>query len=172
MSKTLATTFLVIALAAAVAAADPKELVAAREQFQKQTNAGEVERQRYLLELAALRSTFADARRTADWQAVDAEMRQHPVPKDADSSAYAKTLAGEWASPRHNYLFRPDGTWSMLPVEPDITHGRWRIEGNQYFDTVETTPPQTRQYTILLLTARDFIFTDGKNVFFETRLKK
>jgi len=59
----------------------------------------------------------------------------------------------------------------MIPVEPDITHGTWRIQGNQYFDTAATDPPETRQYTIILITKQDFVFTDQEVVFYEKRLK-
>jgi len=57
-------------------------------------------------------------------------------------------------SPRHDYLYRADGTWTMLPADPDTTHGTWRIDGNQYFDTAATDPPQTSQYTIILISSR------------------
>jgi len=49
----------------------------------------------------------------------------------SDSKALSARLVGKWESPRHDYLYRADGTWTMLPVEPDIAHGTWRIEGNQ-----------------------------------------
>jgi hypothetical protein len=59
----------------------------------------------------------------------------------------------------------------MTPVEADVTHGTWHIEGNRSFETVATEPPRSFQYTIILLTKRDFVFTDGEIVFYETRLK-
>lgn len=59
----------------------------------------------------------------------------------------------------------------MIPMDPDTTHGTWRIEGNQYFDTAATDPSQTSQYTIILLTQRDFVFTDQEIVFYKTWLK-
>ena len=59
----------------------------------------------------------------------------------------------------------------MTPVEPDITHGTWRIEGNQYFNTYATDLPQTSQHTIILISKRDFVFTDQTYVFYETRRK-
>jgi hypothetical protein len=80
-------------------------------------------------------------------------------------------LVGKWESPRHDYLYRADGTWSMIPEEPDIAHGTWRIEGNRYIDTHASDPPQATQYTIILITKRDFVFTDHEVVFYETRLK-
>jgi hypothetical protein len=97
----------------------------------------QADRQHYILGLAALRDKFAEARRTSDWRAVDAEIRRYPAPKDSGSNALSKLLVAEWASPRHEYVFRSNGTWSILPAEPGTTCGRWRIEGNQYYDTSE-----------------------------------
>ena len=59
----------------------------------------------------------------------------------------------------------------MLPADPDTTHGTWRIENNQYFDIVATDPPETRQYTIILISKQDFVFADQEIVFYEKRLK-
>ena len=59
----------------------------------------------------------------------------------------------------------------MLPADPDTTHGTWRIEGNQFFDTAATDPPEPTQYIIILITKRDFVFTDQERVFYEKRLK-
>jgi hypothetical protein len=97
--------------------------------------------------------------KTDEWQAIDAEIKRHPAPSDSDSKKLSSVLVGEWASPRHDYLYRADGTWTMLPVEENVTHGRWRIEGNQYVSTAATDPSETR-YTIILITKKDFVFTD------------
>ena len=43
--------------------------------------------------------------------------------------------------------------------------------GNQYFDTAATDPPQTSQYTIILISSRDFVFADQEGVFLEVRIK-
>jgi hypothetical protein len=169
MKKTIAAAIWTVVLTANLCAAEPKELQAAQKHFQATAHPGEADRQSYITGLAALRAKFAEAKRTSDWQAVDAEIRRHPTPKDSDSNAFSKILVGQWASPRHEYVFRGDGTWSMLPAEPDATRGRWHIKGNQYFDTVGS---DSRHYTILLLTAHDFIYTDGEVVFYETRIKK
>ena len=172
MNKRVATALLLIALATSLFAAEPKELQTARAHFQGLAHITEADRQHYVVSLAGLRDKFVQANRTSDWQAVDAEIRRHPAPKDSDSKAFSKALVGEWASPRHEYVFRSDGTWSMLPAEPGITHGRWRIQGNQYFDIAEVNPPDTSRYTIILLSRQDFIFTDGEVVFYERRIKK
>jgi hypothetical protein len=108
---------------------------------------------------------------TDEWQAIDAEIKQHPAPKDSGSKAFSSLRVGEWKSPRHDYLYRSDGTWTMLPAEENITHGNWRIEGNQYFDTAAVATTETNQYTIILITENDFVFADQTDVFYETRLK-
>jgi hypothetical protein len=130
----------------------------------------EAARADYVTRLIRLREQAARTKTDA-WQAIDAEIKQHPAPNDSDSKALSNLLVGKWESPRHDYLYGADGTWTMLPVEPDITHGTWRIEGNQYFDTAATDPPETTQYTIILITKTDFVFADQEVVFYEKRLK-
>jgi len=137
--------------------------------YGKIAHPGEAARADYITRLVRLREEAA-RRKTDAWHAIDAEIKQHPAPDDA-AKALSNLLVGEWESPRHDYLFRADGTWTMTPVEPDIAHGTWRIEGNQYFNTYATDPPQTFQYTIILISKRDFVFTDQQIVFYETRSK-
>jgi len=146
----------------------PKELEDLKSQFEKSPQT-EADRQQYITSLAKLRDKFAQADKTADWQAVDAEIRSRPAPKDSDSKTLSALLVGKWDSPRHEYAFKENGTWVMLPEEPGVTHGKWRIEGNHYFDIAMVKPPKTTQYTIILLTKKYFIFTDNENVFYETR---
>jgi hypothetical protein len=138
--------------------------------YDKISHPSEAARADYITRLVRLRE---QATRTSNytWQAIDAEIKQHPAPNDSNSKVLSRLLVGKWESPRHDYLYRADGTWTMLPIDPDTTHGTWRIEGNQYFDTAATDPPQTSQYTIILITKRDFVFTDREVVFYETRLK-
>ena len=43
----------------------------------------------------------------------------------------SQLMVGEWQSPRHTYLYRSDGTWTILPEKIDsyqATNGRWRTE--------------------------------------------
>jgi len=145
-------------------------LAAARQHYAKISKPSEAARADYLTHLARLRDKAADANTDA-WQEIDAEIKQHPAPKDSDSKAFTALRVGQWESPRHDYLYRADGTWTMLPAEPDITHGTWRIDGNQYFDTAATDPPLASQYTIILISKTDFIFMDREIVFYETRSK-
>jgi len=147
-----------------------RALQEAKRDYEKISKPSEAARSDYITRLVRMREKAARLK-TDEWQAIDAEIKRHPAPGDSDSKTLSSLLVGEWKSPRHDYLYRPDGTWTMLPVEEGITHGRWRIEGNQYFDTAATDPHETSQYTIILITRKDFVFTDQTYVFYETRLK-
>jgi hypothetical protein len=147
-----------------------RALQEAKRDYEKIPKPSEAVRSDYITRLVRMREKGARLK-TDEWQAIDAEIKRHPTPSDSDSKKLSSLLVGEWASPRHDYLYRADGTWTMLPVEENVTHGRWRIEGNQYFDTAATDPPETSQYTIILITKKDFVFTDQTKVFYETRLK-
>jgi hypothetical protein len=150
----------------------PTELAGALEKaerdYEKISRPSEAARSDYITRLVRMREQAARSK-SDDWQAIDAEIKRHPAPADSDGKAFAGRLAGEWSSPRHDYLYRNDGTWTITPVEDDILHGTWRIEGNQYFSTVAAEPPETIQYTIILIGQKDFVFTDQTNVFYETR---
>jgi hypothetical protein len=118
-----------------------------------------------------LREKAASAR-TDEWQAIDAEIKRHPAPGDADSKILSSLLVGQRESPRHDYLYRADGTWTMLPEEEEgITHGVWRIESNQYFFIAAIEPAGKSPDTIILITKKDLVFSDQTGVFCETRLK-
>lgn len=159
-----------VAFATGLVAGEPKELAAAKKDFAQNAHPDEAARVHYVQSLAGLRDKLAKS--NGDWQAVDAELRKHPAPKDANSASYRSLRVGEWTSPRHGYVYRKNGTWSMTPVEPDATRGGWKIEGNQYFaGAMATEKADMTKYTIILLTAKEFIFTDGTVVFFEKRAK-
>jgi hypothetical protein len=145
-------------------------LETAKRDYERVPHPSEAARSDYITRLVRMREKAARLK-TDEWQPIDAEIKRHPAPNDSDSKTFSSLLVGKWESPRHDYLYRADGTWTMLPIEKDITHGRWRIEGNQYFDTAATEPPETSQYTIILITRKDFVFSDPTHVFYETRLK-
>jgi hypothetical protein len=142
----------------------------AKRDYEKISHPSEAARSDYITRLVRLREK-AVRLRTDEWQAIDAEIKRHPAPNDSSSKSFPGLLVGKWESPRHEYLFRVDGTWTMLPADENTTHGRWHIEGNQYFSTVATEPPETMQYTIILITRKDFVFADQEHVFYEKRLK-
>ena len=147
-----------------------RALQEAKRAYAKIAHPSEAARADYITRLIRLREKAA-AGKTDAWQAIDAEIKQHPAPANADSKVLSALLAGKWESPRHDYLYRPDGTWTMLPADPGITNGTWRIQGNQLFDTTATDPPTSGQSTIILISKTDFVIADGDDVFYEVRLK-
>jgi len=140
----------------------------AKRDYEKISHPSEADRSNYVTRLVRLREKAADAK-TDEWQAIDSEIKQRPAPSDSDGKTLSGLLVGQWGSPRHDYLYRADGTWTMLPIETDVTHGTWRIEGNQCFETTATEPPLKTQYTVILITKKDFVFMDQTNIFYETR---
>ena len=114
--------------------------------------------------------TEGDRSASAQLKRIYAELKKFPAPANSDSRALTKLRAGKWESPRHQYLYRANGTWSMLPLEPGVTAGHWRIEGNRYFDGVDSRFKPADHYTIILLDKNYFIFMDSNTVFFEHRL--
>jgi len=126
----------------------------AKRDYEKVSHPSEAARSKYITRFARLREEAARLK-TNEWQAIDAEIKRHPAP-ESEGKNYSRLRVGKWESPRHDYLYRADGTWTMLPEEKDITHGRWRIEGNQCFETAATEPPLNSQYTIIPISKKRF----------------
>lgn len=118
------------------------------------------------------RAELARAGKTAELQACDAQIRSHPAPPD-DSAALTRRLAGTWRSPRHDYLYRADGTWTMLPAERDATRGRWHLAGNRL--EIASGGGKGRiigTYTVIVISDEDFVYADRETVFFVKRLPR
>jgi hypothetical protein len=45
-----------------------------------------------------------------------------------------KLMVGKWSTGRHQYEYKADGTWRMLPADISTTHGKWRIENQQLIE--------------------------------------
>lgn len=43
-------------------------------------------------------------------------------------------MVGKWTTGRHDYIFRKNGTWQMLPITEGGTAGEWHIKGGKLFD--------------------------------------
>jgi hypothetical protein len=130
-----------VVLLSSLEAREQKDIEAAKAAFLKQLPlAAETARVHYVHELLKMHDKLMPLAHSAEWtdsvdarfQAINNEMKQHPAPANSDSNALAKLKVGKWQSPRHDYIYRSNGTWSMLPIlDKDTTHGRWHIEGNQ-----------------------------------------
>lgn len=146
------------------------DLEEAKRQFEKISQPSETARSDYITRLVRMRKKAARLN-TDEWKRIDDEIRQHPVPKESDSKTLSGRLVGKWSSPRHDYRYRGDGSWTMLPADEGTTHGTWRIEGNQFFTTASIGSSAPDQYTVILITNKDFVIADRSSVFYEERLK-
>ena len=164
-----------LVMAAGAFAEDPKELREAKQAYEKASpHPSEADRARYISRLVRMREKLARGKGDG-WQAVDAEIKRHPAPAESDAQALSKLVVGKWESPRHEYLFKADGVWTMLPEEEDgqkNTNGKWKIEGNQYLQSNQPDVSQFDKMTILLLDEKDFVMTDGDNVMYQKRIRK
>lgn len=53
-----------------------------------------------------------------------------------DDAALSRLLIGTWQGPRHQTIYRADGTWMLDPPdESDNTRGKWRIEHGKLIET-------------------------------------
>jgi hypothetical protein len=60
-------------------------------------------------------------------------------------------MAGRWTTGRHDYDYKADGTWRMLPADISTTKGTWRIENHQLIeDTGARTIMEASQKQIVL----------------------
>jgi hypothetical protein len=149
---------------------EEKEVETARLEYEQSVPSdNEAARLRYVSKLAEiyyrfLKNYWATGDKSANYvPLINAELKKHPAPKDSDSKKLSELLVGKWRSPRHVYIFSADG---RSGTEGNPLNDRWRIEGNKYIDS-KTKP--TRAYTIILLNAQYFIYTEGKAVFFHAR---
>lgn len=92
--------------------------------------------------------------------AINSELKKHPMPNNSDPKELGKLLIGQWQSPRRIYIFRRDGKYG---VEDGAMDTSWRIQGNQI-----VLPGERR--TILLLNSKYLIFSEGDTVFFHSRV--
>lgn len=53
-----------------------------------------------------------------------------------DDATLSRLLVGKWQGPRHEIVYRADGTWILDPPdEGDNTRGKWRIEHGRLIET-------------------------------------
>jgi len=172
MIRRYLSTFAFVFLASTLLAEEPKELMKARTEYQHATP-GEAARSAYVTQLTKLRDEFVHANKTAAWQAIDAEMIRNPVPKNADSKALSNLLIGQWKGAQHEYLYKKDGLWTMIPEGSGVLHGRWRIEGNQIYSWLAFSRRRTTEpHTLILLDGKNLVCADKVSVFYETRVEK
>jgi hypothetical protein len=95
----------------------------AKRHFDKISQPSETARSAYITRLVRMRGKAA-RQKTGEWKAIDNEIRQHPAPKDSDGKILSGRLVGKWSLPRHDYLYKGDGSWTMLPADEGTTMAR------------------------------------------------
>ena len=60
-------------------------------------------------------------------------------------------MVGRWTTGRHDYDYKADGTWRMLPADASTTKGTWRIENHQLIEGTDarTIMEATRKQIVL-----------------------
>jgi len=145
-----------IAIVAAAHGAEPKELRDARREFESLKHPAEADRVRFVTRLVRLRESFTRAD-SKIMEVIDAEVIKHSMPATADAARLRRRLIGRWQSPRRPYFYHADGTWASDEDTPESTGGRWRIEGNRFFQDYRDDKPAAGE-KIILLTSTDFVY--------------
>ena len=77
-----------------------------------------------------------------------------------DDAILSRLLVGTWQGPRHQTVYRADGTWMLDPPdEGDNTRGKWRIEHGKLIETwrsSDQTSDSTSTEEIIELTEKVF----------------
>lgn len=63
----------------------------------------------------------------AELKALEDLNKTNPKISQTDK-ALASQMTGKWTTGRHDYIYRADGTWQMLPLTQGGTSGKWRIK--------------------------------------------
>lgn len=167
--------FLFLLLLGEIALGSPNNFKDLKKAFRQ----GEIKREAYLEQLIKLRYEFIsnnghdnNAITNETIAGIDREIKAYPLPPTVNSKTLSLLRIGVWESPHHGYLYRSDYSWTMLPIEENITHGLWEIEGNKYYDWVPIYAPKRDAYTIILLNVHYFVFTDGEHLYCEKKIGK
>lgn len=69
-----------------------------------------------------------------------------------------KLMVGRWTTGRHEYDYRADGTWRMLPADISTTKGTWRIENRQLIE-------ETGALTIMEASSRQIVLKNEQGAY-------
>ncbi len=168
--KTLVTLIapVLLSLACVVLGSDKQDVEAATAAYEKTNARDEAARLSYVTKLAELfERRLKDYWKTGDNHfasatAINQELRKHPAPANSNSKELSRILVGKWQSPRHTYAFLANGKFG---IEDSPMSGRWRINGDQLIE-------ENSHGTIILLNADYFIYAEGGDVYFHSRVKE
>lgn len=176
MIRLIFSTVAVLTLATGLMAKEPKEVTAAKKEYESaKAKDPEGAREQYANALAKIVAKYTQEFRDTgsrehgeEMQAILVELKKHPAPKDADSKKLSALMTGEWHSTRHEFLYKKNGTYVMLPEDKESPSGKWHIEGNQFS---QTEGDVDAHYTIVLLNADYLVYGDKEGVFIMLKAK-
>ena len=176
MIRPLLASLVCLTLATSLMAKEPKGLAAAKKEYeQAKAKDPEGAREQYANALAKIVGKYTEEFRNTgsrehgeEMQALLAELKKYPAPKDADSKKLSALMLGEWHTTRHELLYKKNGTYVMLPEEKESTRGNWSIKGNQF---TQTEGDVDAHYTIVLLNADYFVYGDKEGTFLMLKAK-
>lgn len=61
-----------------------------------------------------------------------------------------KMMVGKWSTGRHEFAFKADGTYHMLPMDT-IVKGKWKIENHKLTDDTGTRPIIEASHKLIVL---------------------
>lgn len=162
-------TAILLMSAAVVLAEDINQQIAAATQSCRQDAlaGNEIARYTCAARLAAIADKFVTAYREHGdrdddgLHAIWTELKKYSMPANSDSKKLSTQLVGRWNSPRRIYVFKPDGKYGSEDGPIDRT---WKIQGNQLIES-------DGRGTLILLDSKYFIYTEGGQVFFHSRVK-
>jgi hypothetical protein len=78
-----------------------------------------------------------------------------------------KLMVGKWTTGRHEYIYRSDGTWQMLPADISSTNGKWRIQNHQLIEEAKSENGflPTGARTFILVTPTELILKNEKGLY-------
>ncbi len=161
------------------ASGSEKQLLSAKRDYAEASAKNEEQaRVRYVSRLTGMlaglvKADPAASQREGEAGVVMEELARHPAPASFDGAKLTRRRMGYWASPRQEYVYWDDGSWTMLPEKAGAPEGLWRLAGNRFITTNWAEPRRTLRYTIIHLDDRYFTYMDGDgSVFFEVRMKR
>jgi hypothetical protein len=180
MIRSTLAALVIAALSTGAFAKEPKELEAARKEYeQAKAKDPEAARVKLVTTLAKKMREYAmnfhdtgSRDHDEDFRAYSAEAVKHPAPKDLNGKALAPLLVGKWETTRHDFEYKKNGTYVMLPDEPEAARGKWRIEGNQF---IQTEGDAEARYSLIFLDKETLLYSDKSikdSAFILTRMKK
>ena len=79
------------------------------------------------------------------------QLNKHGAVVSKTDDELRRLMVGKWTTGRHEYIYKADGTWRMLPLDISTTKGTWRFENRQLIE-------ESGSLTCIAVTPRQLVF--------------